>query len=119
TPRRCASSPRRCCRGRAAALQPVGPMILFGFLCGVDALIAAAVLVFFFWGLADGSVSAFNIHLWLAMLAGVAAVLGGGIVLRARGQRRHANVVLAVLAAPGLLLGLMLLLVLVLQPDFR
>ncbi|MGE3783636.1 MAG: osmoprotectant transporter permease [Alphaproteobacteria bacterium] len=94
-------------------------MVLFGILCGIDALIAAIVLVFFFWGLADGSVSAFNIHLWLAVLAGVAAVLGGGIALRAGGQRIRANVVLAVLATPGLLFGLMLLLVLVLQPDFR
>jgi hypothetical protein len=94
-------------------------LILFGILCGIDALIAATVLVFFFWGLADGSVSAFNIHLWLAMLAGVAAVIGGGIVLRAQGQGHRASAVLAVLAAPGLLCGLLLLLVLVLRPDFR
>jgi hypothetical protein len=94
-------------------------MILFGFLCGIDALIALTVLVFFFWGLADGSVSAFNLHLWLAMLAGVAVVLGGGVALRASGRRKRANAILAVLAAPGLLMGLLLLMVLVLQPDFR
>lgn len=94
-------------------------MILFGILCGVDALIALSVLIFFFWGLADGTVSAFNIGLWLAMLGGVAAMLGGGIALRTYGQRALGNLLLAVLAAPGLLYFLFLLLILVLQPDFR
>ena len=36
---------------------------LFRFLWGVDALIAAIFVGFFFWGLADGTVSSFNIVL--------------------------------------------------------
>jgi hypothetical protein len=94
-------------------------MILFGTLCSIDALIAITVLFFFFWGLADGTVSAFNIGLWLAMLGAVAAIFGGGIALRVYGQRGLGNLLLAVLAAPGLLCFLFLLLILVLQPDFR
>jgi len=94
-------------------------MILFSILCGLDALIALTVLIFFFWGVADGTVSAFNIGLWLAVLGAVAAMLGGGIALRAYGQRVLSNLMLAVLAAPGLLYFLFLLLILVLQPDFR
>ncbi len=94
-------------------------MILFGILCGIDALIAVAVLVFFFWGLADGTVSAFNIGLWLGVLGAVAGMLGGGIALRAYGQRVLANLLLAILAAPGIIYCLFLFLILVLQPDFR
>jgi hypothetical protein len=94
-------------------------MILFGILCGIDALISVAMLVFFFWGLADGTVSAFNIGLWLAVLGGIAAMFGGGIALRAYGQRILAGLLLAILAAPGLLYGLFLLLILVLQPDWK
>jgi hypothetical protein len=94
-------------------------MILFGILCGIDALIAVTMLVFFFWGLADGTVSTFNIGLWLAVLGAIAAMLGGGIALRAYGQRVLANLLLGVLAAPGLFYGLFVLLIIVLQPDFK
>lgn len=94
-------------------------MILFGILCGIDALIAATILFFFLWGLADGTVSAFNIGLWLAVLGTIAAMLGGGIALRIYGQRVLANLLLAVLAAPGLLYGLFVLSIILLQPDFR
>ena len=94
-------------------------MVLFGILFGIDALVAIAVLGFFFWGLADGSVSAFNIGLWLAVLGAIAAILGGGIALRAYGQRVLAGVILAVLAAPGLLYALFVFLLIVLQPDWK
>jgi hypothetical protein len=94
-------------------------MILFGILCGIDALIALTVLVFFFWGVADGSVSDFNIGLWLALLSAVAAMFGGGIALRAYGQRVLASLLLGVLAAPGLLYCLFVLLILVMQPDWK
>ncbi len=94
-------------------------MILFGILCGIDALIAVTVLFFFFWGLADGTVSAFNIGLWLAILGAVTALFGGGIALRVYGQRVLAGLLLGVLAAPGVFYFLFLLLILVLQPDFR
>ena len=53
------------------------------------------------------------------MLGAVAAMLGGGIALRAYGQRVLASLLLAVLAAPGLLYCLFLLLIVVMQPDFR
>ena len=47
-------------------------MTTFRILFGIDALAAAVVAFFFVWGLSDGSVSAFNILLWLALLGGVA-----------------------------------------------
>jgi hypothetical protein len=85
-------------------------MILHRILLGID-LLAAAVLVFFFlWGVADGSVSDFNIGIWLAILLGVGAVLGGGIALRGRGWTVAANLLLLLLALPASLYGLFILL---------
>jgi hypothetical protein len=48
--------------------------MLFRLLWAIDALVAAILAYFFFVGIADGSVSSFNIGLWLliavAMLTG-------------------------------------------------
>lgn len=77
--------------------------MLFRLLLGLDGLAALVMLYFFAAGLADGSVSSFNIELWLGLLLGVAAVIGGGVALRAAGRRRLANAVLALLAVPAAL----------------
>jgi hypothetical protein len=84
--------------------------ILFRILCGIDVLVAAIFLYFFLWGVADGTVSAFNIGLWLLILGGIAAVLGGGWALKAAGHRGSANALLAVLAVPSAGFGLLFLL---------
>lgn len=91
----------------------------FWALWGFDVLIAAVVVFFFLWGLADGTVSAFNIGLWLAMLAVVAAVVGGGYLMYQAGQTIFATIVLLVLAFPGSMFALFMLALIVLQPDFR
>ena len=75
------------------------------------ALVAATAIAFFFIGIADGSVSSFNIMLWLGLLALVCGVPVAGWRLKAQGQRKAAIAVLAILAAPGLLYALFLLLV--------
>jgi len=94
-------------------------MIFFWILFGIDAAAALVALYFFFIGLADGSVSSFNITLWLAILGGIAAVLGGGWFLRASGRHSAAMKVLSILAVPGLLFGLFILLALILQPRWN
>lgn len=91
----------------------------FWVLWAFDALIATIVLVFFLWGLADDSVSSFNMTLWLGMLAVVAAVVGGGWMLQRAGQTAFATIVLLVLAFPGAMFALFMFAVIVLQPDFR
>ena len=73
---------------------------------------AAVVVVFFFWGLADGSVSSFNMGLWLGLLALVGGVVVGGRALQRAGQAALATLLLLVLAIPGLL-------VLILQPRWN
>jgi hypothetical protein len=91
----------------------------FWLLWGFDALVAAVVVFFFFWGLVDGSVSSFNIVLWLGILAIVGAVVGGSLALRKAGQFAAAISLLLVLAVPGLGFTLLLAAVLVLQPRWN
>ena len=92
---------------------------LFLFLWGVDALIAAIFVGFFFWGLADGTVSSFNIVLWLGILAGLAGILGGSHRLQSKGHDRPAVGLLLILAIPGFLGVLFFLAVLILHPRWN
>jgi hypothetical protein len=94
-------------------------MTTFRILFGIDALAAAVVVFFFLWGLSDGSVSSFNILLWLAMLGGAGGVLVGGVWLRASGLARLANGVLLLLAIPAVLLALFFLILIVAQPRWN
>ena len=91
----------------------------YWILFGIDALVAAIVVVFFFIGLADGSVSSFNIVLWAGILAALGAVLWGAHALRSAGHGRAAAGLLAALALPGVIVGLFFLLLIVGQPDWK
>ena len=94
-------------------------MIFYRILLAFDGLVGAVLLYFFVTGIEDGSVSSFNILLWLAMLGGFAAIIGLALGLRARGHKAAANFLLLVPALPGLLAIVFLLMVILLQPDFR
>jgi hypothetical protein len=61
----------------------------------------------------------FNILPWLAILAALAAVVGGSAWLRPAGQRVVAIVLLLLLAIPAALFALFFLLLLILHPDFH
>ena len=89
--------------------------ILFAINC-VAALVAVA---FLFIGLADGSVSSFNAGIWTALVGGIAAILIGGWLLNKNGQRGAAIALSLILAAPAALYGLFVVMIVVLQPDFR
>ncbi len=93
--------------------------MFFRILFSFDAICAAILLFFFFWGLSDGSVSSFNIGLWGGILAGVAAMLIGAYFMRAQGQRVLANLMLLLLALPGFFYGAFILLIIILQPNWR
>lgn len=94
-------------------------MTFFWILFGIDAATAMVVLWFFFIGLADGTVSSTNGGMWAALVGGVAAVLGGGWFLNAKGHRGAAKAVLAILAVPGFLFGLFVLAMIVFQPRWN
>lgn len=84
--------------------------MVFRILFGIDAVAAAIVVWFFFIGLADGSVSSFNIGLWLGILAAIAAIFVLALALRAT-RRPLATALLAVPAVPVLLYGAFMLVV--------
>jgi len=80
----------------------------------------AAIAVFFFlWGLADGSVSTFNIGLWVLLLGALAAVVAGGLVLKRTGRRGIAVALVTVPAVPGFLMGLFFLILIIGNPRWN
>jgi hypothetical protein len=91
----------------------------FWSLWGIDAVIAAVILYFFFLGLADGSVSNFNIGLWIAILAALSAVIGGSLWLRSAGRKGSATIVLLILAGPGILFALFFIILLITNPRWN
>lgn len=88
-------------------------------LVGIDVLVALVVVYFFIIGLADGSVSSFNMNLWLGLLVAVAAVVGGGWMLDTTGKPGAAIAVLLILAVPGVLYALFILLIVIAQPRWN
>jgi len=92
---------------------------LFWPLLGVDCIVALGFLYFFLIGIGDGTVSSFNIVLWLAILGSLGAVLGIGSLLRARGYPVLANCILAVLAVPALPALAFFLVILISHPRWN
>ena len=93
--------------------------VAFWILLTVDALVAAIFLYFFLIGIADGTVSSFNIILWLGIIGGLGAVLGGGFFLRRSGRNVAAMCLLALVAVPALLSALGLVVILLSNPRWN
>jgi hypothetical protein len=91
----------------------------FWMLWGWDALIAAVILYFFLVGLADGSVSSFNMGLWLTTISVLAVVMIGSLALRTSQRIGLAVSLLLVLAIPGVLFTLFFGAIIVMNPDFK
>ena len=80
-----------------------GKDMMFRILWGIDVVAALIALGFFVIGIEDGTVSSFNIMLWLALLAGLAAIVFGSNALQTNGQRGLAFILAAVLGVPAFL----------------
>jgi hypothetical protein len=93
--------------------------VWFWILWCIDAVVAAVPLYFFFSLAAGGRIVSFNILPWMAILAGLAAVIGGSVWLRSVGQHVVAIVLLLGLAIPAGLCVLLFLLLLILHPNFH
>ncbi len=76
----------------------------------IDALASAIAIIFFFIGLADGSVSSFNIDIWIAIFAALTVVLAGSLWLKSIGRQGLGTLLLLILAVPSALSALLLLL---------
>ena len=94
-------------------------MILHRILLVFDGLIAAILLYFFAAGREDGSVSSFNILIWLVLLAAIGLPIAVALALGARGRVKTANLVLLLPALPGLLFLLFFLMLILLQPNWN
>jgi Na+/melibiose symporter-like transporter len=92
-------------------------MILFSVFWVIDAIVTAIALYFFFIGLADGSVSSYNILLWLFLLIILAAVLVGSFLLKSAGKLLAAKILAGFLAIPSLLV--LLFFIILISSDVR
>ena len=91
---------------------PSTPVVwLFRIVFTLALLVTATIIYFLLSGLASGSVSSFNGALWAVMAAVALGVPLIGWRLRRRGRLGAAIAVLLLLAAPGLLYLLFLLIV--------
>jgi hypothetical protein len=97
----------------------VTPHMKFWLLWAFDALVALGFIYFFCIGLLDGSVSSFNIVLWVTILGILAAILGGGYFLHAKKHDILAACLLAVLALPALAYLLFFLVLIVSNPRWN
>ena len=91
----------------------------FWFLWGVDALTALVALYFFVVGVADGSVSSFNMGIWLALLLGLGGVVFGSLALRSAGRQAWARALVIALALPALGIGFFFAVLLVTHPRWN
>ena len=94
-------------------------MKTFWFLWGVDAVTALVAVYFFFVGLADGSVSSFNIGIWTALLLGLATVVLGSLALRSAGREAWARALVVALAIPALGIGLFFAVLIAAHPRWN
>jgi hypothetical protein len=86
---------------------------------GVAATVTGVAVFFFLAGLADGSVSSFNAGPWTLLLLGTVGVTVGSLMLKRRGRPGLGALLALVLALPGVLAGLFLLLTLITQPRWN
>jgi len=91
----------------------------FWLLWSFDALVTLGFVYFFGIGLLDGSVSSFNIVLWLTILTGLGVILGGRYFLKVKSQGILAVCTLCLLAIPALLALSFFLVILVSNPRWN
>jgi hypothetical protein len=83
-------------------------MVLLWILWAIDIMVALVFFAFFFIGIADGSVSSFNIVLWLGVLGALTALVLGVHALAGKGRMVLATVLAAVPAVPAVLYALLM-----------
>jgi hypothetical protein len=91
----------------------------FWFLWGADALTALVAVYFFFVGIADGSVSSFNIGIWVVLLLGLGGVVFGSLALRSAGREAWARALVIALAVPALGIAFFFAVLLVTHPRWN
>jgi hypothetical protein len=85
---------------------------------GIAAAVTIVAVYYFFAGLVSGSVSSFNMGLWIAILLGTTGITACSLILKKAGRPGWGAVLALVLALPGLVAVLFLLLMVVTQPSW-
>lgn len=93
--------------------------MLFWILWSIDAIASLVIIYFFMIGLADGSISAQNIFLWMMLLAAVGIITGGSYWLHIHQHPRAARLVAALLALPAAIYFLFILLIIIAKPRWN
>lgn len=101
------------------SLKVLPPMWIYRLFLAAAAAALAVALYFFGAGLADGSVSSFNMVMWLALLAALGGIVFSGIAINRSGQRAAAIAVLAIVAVPAVLAALFFLVLILTQPRWN
>lgn len=91
----------------------------FWLLFAFDAALSAGLLAFFLAGIGDGSVSGFNLGLWLPPVGITLAILAGSLSLWRKGRSRPAIGLLLVPALPGIAFLLFFAMIVATQPDWH
>jgi hypothetical protein len=94
-------------------------MTFFNIIWGIDAITAFIVLLFFFIGMADGTVSGINLGLWAMIIAALIVILFGSLWLRSHGYPGFAMLLTLLLAVPALLFGLYMTIAIVSKPRWN
>lgn len=94
-------------------------MVAYRTLLCLATLPALVAVWFFLEGLADGSVSGFNIGLWTGLLAAACGVPVLGYALNGQGHARAAKLVLSLVAVPAVCAGLLLILLILNPPRWN
>ncbi|MEZ4774591.1 MAG: osmoprotectant transporter permease [Bacteroidia bacterium] len=94
-------------------------MSTYWVMFGIGAIVALVAVYFFIIGLLDGSVSANNMLLWIGLLSVVGGVLFGSLWLKSSGNLLAAKILVGVLAVPGVIAGLLMLIILITNPRWN
>jgi ABC-type Fe3+ transport system permease subunit len=91
----------------------------FWIALGIDLVIGFTFLFFFLVGIADGSVTSFNMSLWIATLTALTTLVVACLTLYVKNRHRVATGLALTLAVPGVLAGILFLVALVLNPRWN
>jgi hypothetical protein len=94
-------------------------MILFGILFAINLAAALVAFSFFIVGLADGTVTTFNILIWAGMLSLLFSMPFAAWLVRLRGHPRLGTVLLLPVAVVATLAAVVVLIMIVNPPDWR
>jgi len=86
---------------------------------GIAAVVTSVAVFFFLVGLGDGTVSSFNAGIWALLLLGTVGVTAGSLIRKSYGRPGLGAVLSLVLAVPGVLAVLCMLLILITHPRWN